>query len=178
MGQAEMPGDIPRSPAVGLEPWGKDDLALLARCVGEESMMSHLGGAESAEKIVERQARYERPGSGQFKIVDRASGEGVGWVGYWEREWQGEQTYEIGWAVIPEFQGRGLAVVAAGQAVAAVAAQATHRFLHAYPGVENAPSNAVCRKLGFTLLGPCEVEFPPGSTMRCNDWRLDLFASD
>jgi hypothetical protein len=73
-------------PAVRIEPWAAEDLALLELCVGEESMMRHLGGPDNAEKIAERQARYERPGSGQFKIVEPAGGEGVGWVGYWERE--------------------------------------------------------------------------------------------
>jgi RimJ/RimL family protein N-acetyltransferase len=47
--------------------------------------------------------------------------------------------------------------------------------VHAFPSVSNAPSNAVCRKLGFTLLEECEFEFPRGNFMRCNDWRLDLF---
>jgi hypothetical protein len=51
-----------------------------------------------------------------------------------------------------------------------------HRFVHAFPSVANAPSNAICRKLGFTLLEECEFEYPRGSFMRCNDWRLDLFA--
>jgi RimJ/RimL family protein N-acetyltransferase len=45
------------------------------------------------------------------------------------------------------------------------------------PSVDNAPSNALCRKLGFTLLGPHEFEYPKGSWMQCNDWRLDLFAA-
>jgi RimJ/RimL family protein N-acetyltransferase len=167
-------GEAQSRPAIRIEPWSAEDLDLLELCVGEESMMRHLGGPESAEKIAERQARYEQPGSGQFKIVELAGGEGVGWVGYWEREWQGEQVYEIGWAVIPRFQGRGLATGATREAIAAAAVQAAHRFVHAYPGVDNAPSNAVCRKLGFTLLGPCEIEFPPGSSMECNDWRLDV----
>lgn len=76
--------------------------------------------------------------------------------------------------MIPRFQGRGIAAAATREAIAAAAAQARHRFMHAYPGVENAPSNALCRTLGFTLLGPCEIEYPPGSSMRCNDWRLEL----
>jgi RimJ/RimL family protein N-acetyltransferase len=50
-----------------------------------------------------------------------------------------------------------------------------HRFLHAFPSVGNAPSNAICRKLGFTLLEECEFEYPPGTFMQCNDWCLDLF---
>jgi RimJ/RimL family protein N-acetyltransferase len=139
-------------------------------------MMEHLGGPESAGKIAERQVGYEQPGSKQFKIVDETSGESVGWVGYWERDWRGERIYEIGWSVIPAFQGRGIAGAATLQAVAAARSERECRFLHAYPSVENTPSNAICRKLGFTLNGPCEFEYPEGSLMRCNDWRLDLFA--
>jgi hypothetical protein len=42
--------------------------------------------------------------------------------------------------------------------------------------VENAPSSAIWRKLGFNLLG--EIDFPArqGGSVRCNDWRFDLFA--
>jgi RimJ/RimL family protein N-acetyltransferase len=132
-------------------------------------MMEHLGGPESPEKIAERQTRYEQ-------IVDDATGEGVGWVGYWERDWRGEQVYEIGWSVLPAFQGRGIAAAATLKAIAIARSEKKHRFLLAYPSVDNGPSNAICRKLGFTLLGVSEYEYPKGSWMRCNDWRLDLFA--
>jgi RimJ/RimL family protein N-acetyltransferase len=164
--------------SVRLEPWGEGDLPLLRELLGDPAMMEHLGGPESAEKIAERQARYEQPDSKQFKIVDEASGEGVGWVGYWERDWQGEQVYEIGWSVIPASQGRGMARSATRLAIARARSEGTRRFLHAYPSVDNAPSNAICRKLGFSLSGPCDFEYPMGSTMRCNDWRLDLRAAD
>lgn len=50
-----------------------------------------------------------------------------------------------------------------------------HRFLHAYPSIDNPPSNALCRKLGFELMGEYDFEYPPGHQMRCNDWRFDLF---
>jgi RimJ/RimL family protein N-acetyltransferase len=52
--------------------------------------------------------------------------------------------------------------------------EGVHRFIHAFPSVDNAPSNAICRKLCFTLLGPVEFEYPPGHFMKCNDWRLEL----
>jgi RimJ/RimL family protein N-acetyltransferase len=157
-----------------IEPWGKGDRPLLERLVGDPAMMVYLGGAESAEKIAERQARYEQPDSKQFKIIDEPSGEAVGWVGYWEREWRGMQVYEIGWSVIPGFQGRGLASSATAQAIELARAERSHRFMHAYPNVDNAPSNAICRKLGFTLLGAYDFEFPPGNPIRCNDWQLEL----
>ena len=59
-------------------------------------------------------------------------------------------------------------------AVAAARREAAHRFLHAFPSVDNPASNAVCAKAGFTLLGETEFEFPPGRFMRSNNWRVDL----
>jgi RimJ/RimL family protein N-acetyltransferase len=111
-----------------------------------------------------------------FKIVDTRSGGGVGSVGYWTKKWRDEEVYEIGWMVVPEFQGRGIAAAATAQAVEQAKRDYKHRFMHAFPGVDNAPSNAICRKLGFELLDACEFEFPKGHLMRCNDWRLDLRA--
>jgi RimJ/RimL family protein N-acetyltransferase len=162
---------------IRIEQWGGEDLPLLRRCVGDAAMMRHLGGPETSEKITERQERYSEEGSGQFKIVDAATGEGVGWVGFWDSEWRGSEIYEIGWAVIPAFQGRGIAVSAACEALDVAAAETRRRFVHAFPALANAASNAICRKLGFALRGPCEVEYPPGSTMCCNDWRVDLLQS-
>jgi hypothetical protein len=48
--------------------------------------------------------------------------------------------------------------------------------MHAFPNVDNAPSNAICSKLGFELLEACEFEFPKGRFMTCHDWRLYLRA--
>ena len=169
-------------PEIRIEPWGAGDLPLLERLMGDPAMTEHLGGPESREKIAERQARYERlPDSGRgrmFKIVDDATGEAVGSVGYWERDEGAGQVYETGWSVLPEFQGRGIAGRATARAIAAARSERKHRYLHAYPSVDNAPSNAICRKLDFTLLEAHDFEYPPGSgnVMRCNDWRLDLFA--
>ena len=163
---------------VRIEPWGEEDLPLLQGLLGDPEMTEHLGGPEPPEKIVERQARYARPaepGRGrQFKIVLAPSGEGVGWVGYWERTWNDRPVYEIGWSVLPGFQGRGVAAAATGQAIEAARSEAKHRFVHAFPSIHNGPSNAICRKLAFTLVGEVGFEYPPGRPIRCNDWRLDL----
>lgn len=161
---------------IRLEPWGKGDLPLLQKLLGDPVMMEHLGGPESPEKIAERQARYEQPGSRQFKIVDAATGEGVGHVGYWERDWGDRPVYETGWSVVPAFQGRGIAGAATREVIAKARAEGERQYLHAFPSVDNPPSNAICRKLGFVLKGPCDFEYPKGSLMRCNDWRLDLWA--
>ena len=163
-----------------LEPWGSGDLPLLERLMGDPRMTEHLGGPERPDKLRDRQGRYQRlEGSDRmFKIVDVASGVGVGSVGFWTKQWRDEQVFEVGWMVVPEFQGRGIAVAATAKAIELAKQDDKHRFMHAFPNVDNAPSNAICRKLGFTLLGPTDFEFPPGHLLRCNDWRLDLFAGD
>src|SRR4051794_41909341 len=76
-------------PSARIEPWGRRDLPLLERLLGDPAMMAHLRGPESHQRIAERQARYRQPGSRQYRIVDPTTGEGAGWVGYWHREWRG-----------------------------------------------------------------------------------------
>ena len=159
---------------VRLEAWEATDLPLLRQLLGDPETMHHLGGPETDEKIAERNARYAAAGSRMFKVVDDETGEAVGSVGYWEREWRGGQVWETGWFVLPAFQGRGIATAATRLVVERARAEGTHRFLHAFPSVENPPSNAICRKAGFELVEECEFEYPKGSWMRCNDWRLDL----
>jgi RimJ/RimL family protein N-acetyltransferase len=167
---------------VRIEPWGEGDLPLLQKCLGDPAMMRHLGGPMSLEEIVERQQRYERlpdTGTGRmFKIVEAETGESLGSVGYWERESSEGLAYETGWLVMPAAQGRGVATSATAQVIERTRTEGRHRFLHAYPSVDNAPSNAICRKLGFTRVGVSEHEYPKGSgnLLRCNDWRLDLLA--
>jgi RimJ/RimL family protein N-acetyltransferase len=159
---------------VRIERWGEGDHALLAALNGDPAMMAHVGGAESAEKIGERQARYVQD-PGQFRIVDADTGQGAGWVGFWTREWRGATVYEIGWSVLPAFQGRGFASAATVLAVDAARAAGGAPAIHAFPAVGNAPSNAVCRRAGFALVQEAMAfEYPPGNTLVCNDWRLEL----
>lgn len=166
---------------VGLQPWSDGDLPLLERLRGDPEMNIHLGGPESPEKIRERHERYRQSGiSGKnpmFVIVVGPENISAGSIGYWGREWQGEKIWETGWSVLPEFQGRGIATKATAAVVERARAEGKHRFIHAFPSVDNGASNAICRKVGFTLQGEVDFEFPPGHFMRCNDWRLELFTN-
>ena len=165
--------------AVRIELWGQGDLPLLKKLLGDPAMTEHLGGPESDEQLIKRQARYERLTESDkgrmFKIVHKVTGEAVGSVGYWDSTHHGENIYEMGWSVLPAFQGRGIAGAAVAQAIIIAQLDGKYRFLHAFPSIDNPPSNALCRKLGFTLVEECEFEYPKGSFMQCNDWRLDLF---
>ena len=75
-----------------LEAWGPDDLPLLEKTVGDPAMMVYLGGAESAEKMAERQEKYAAPDSGMFKVVDDQSGQAIGAVNTLPLDLQGLTT--------------------------------------------------------------------------------------
>lgn len=167
-------------PEFRIEPWAEDDLPLLHRLLGDPAMTEYLGGPEPPEKIEARHGRYLRGelDAKMFRVVDSA-GESVGSVGYWERESHEGQVWETGWMVLPEHQGKGIATMATRQVIELCRAEQSHQYLYAYPSVDNAASNAICRKLDFELVDTEEFEYPPrsGNIMRCNNWRLDLFAA-
>lgn len=159
---------------IQLEPWADEDLGLLQR-LNTPEIWAHLGGPETDEQVLKRHARYlaiETGAGGMFTVA--LDGVTAGSIGFWEREWQDETVYETGWNVLPEFQGKGVATAAAKAIVDRASAAGRHRWLHAYPSVDNPASNAICRKAGFTFAGEHDFEYPKGSFMRCNDWRHAL----
>jgi RimJ/RimL family protein N-acetyltransferase len=164
---------------VSLRSWSEGDLWLGERLLGDPEMTKYLGGPETPEQIRARHERYCKigeTGKGRmFVILVGPEGSEAGSIGYWEREEEGdEQVWETGWSVLPEFQGRGIATLAIAEAMRKAREEGKHRFVHAYPSVDNAASNAICRKAGFTLAGEFEFEYPPGNPIRCNDWYLEL----
>ncbi|BDE39126.1 N-acetyltransferase GCN5 [Streptomyces anthocyanicus] len=170
--------NAPGGERVCLVPWAEGDLWLLRRTNSPE-MTVHLGGPESEERLLARHRRYVEPAPGQmYRVTLADGGETVGSVGYWQRTWRDTEVWETGWGVLPEFQGRGLAVRAARAVREVARTTGTHRYLHAFPGVGHAASNAVCRGAGFTLLGQVDAEYPKGRWIRSNDWRVDLEGGD
>lgn len=167
---------------ITIRPWSEGDLWLEQRIMGDPAMTEYLGGPEPLEKIRERHERFLRMNGsdkGQvFAILVGSDKVAAGSVGYWETEWQGQQVWEAGWGVLPEFQGQGLATRAIALMAERAQAVGKYRYLHAFPKVDNGASNAVCRKAGFSLQGESDFEYPPGNPIRCNDWRLDLLAKD
>lgn len=163
---------------IGIRAWSEGDLGLLQRLMGNPEMMRYLGGPESDDQIRARHQRYVAIGdSGKgcmFVIVARQDQIPAGSVGYWERPTGEETVWETGWSVLPEFQGKGIATNGTALAIERAREERKHRYMHAYPSIENAASNAICRKLDFTLLGEQEFEYPPGNMLRCNDWQLEL----
>ena len=164
-------------PDVRLRHWTADDLPLLDATVGDAEMTRFLGGPEAPEKIRERHARYlglGNPDNGRVLVILAGpDGTPAGTHGYWKREHEGDTIWETGWFVLPEFQGQGIATLATQMMAELAWADDPHRPIHAYPAVDNAASNAVCRKAGFRLIGAFDFEYPAGHPLRCNDWVLD-----
>lgn len=160
---------------IQIKPWEDKDLELLFR-INQPEMMEHLGGPESKEQILNRHKRYlnlSEKGC-MFSIKLLPEYEPVGSVGYWQTVWNDESVYEIGWSVLPSFQGKGIATNAVKLAIDEASAENKYRYIHAFPSINNPASNAICQKLDFNFISECEFEYPPGSFMKCNNWRLEL----
>ncbi len=171
----------PKHPLITLRPWSAEDFPLLIASNSPE-MTQFLGGPEGEEKLRRRHERYLNgwvTGSAHMfhvestEITDAPGGVGI--AGYWQSEWQGEDCFESGWSINPPHQGRGYAT-AAVQAVLRHAAEARRfRRIHAFPKLDNAASNRVCLRAGFTLVGECDFEYPLGTMIRGNDWVYELY---
>jgi RimJ/RimL family protein N-acetyltransferase len=159
-----------------LVPWSDQGLALLHRQNTPE-LTEHLGGPETTEQLQRRHERYLSLAEGQMFLVLLDS-RMVGSIGYWTREWDGQRVYETGYGILPEYQGRGFAVEALRLCAERAGRDGSGAWLHAFPSVHHAASNAVCRKAGFELVGGCEFEYPPGNFIRSNNWRFELAQQD
>lgn len=160
---------------IQIKPWEDKDLDLLFR-INTPVMMQHLGGPENEEQILKRHKRYpELVSRACFSIILLPEQESVGSVDYWQTTWNDESVYETSWSFVPTLQEKGKATTAVKLAIDEASAENKYRYIHAFPSVDNPASNAICRKLGFKLIS--ESEYPPGSFMRCNNWRLNLIVS-
>lgn len=161
---------------IELRPWTDDDRTLLERTVGDAAIMAHLGGAESPEQIRSRHALFcDWSGDGgMMTIWIPTESEAVGTIGFWASTWAGDDVFEAGWMILPQFGRRGIATEAAREIVARVRRLRKRRFLFAFPAVDNVASNRVCERAGFTNLGAFDIEYPTDRVMHAHAWRVDL----
>jgi RimJ/RimL family protein N-acetyltransferase len=135
-------------------------------------MMTELGGPQPRGRIPEqlrRDVETAREDSAWIKmIVPDGTAQVAGTVTLYVRD----GTSEIGWMVLPEFQGRGLASEAVRVVLGLARADGRWGPIHAFPRTTNAASNAICRSCGFSLVGEQEVTFA-GRVFATNHWQLD-----
>ena len=95
-----------------------------------------------------------------FTIVEAATGESVGSVGYWERESHGGQVYETGWMVLPEFQGHGIATDATAQVIDLCRAERSTGTCTRIPRWKMRRRTRSASKLGFEVVDVDGVRVP------------------
>lgn len=154
------------------------DVGAYVRMRCDPVMMTELGGAlprEGIEEKVARDVQDAKSGAALIKMIipdDAEPGTVAGSAVLWTSERDGEPISEIGWMVLPEFQGKGVGKQAVRMLLEIARGQGRWGLVHAFPGVTNGPSNGICRSLGFTLAGEKEVEFS-GRVLRSNHWVID-----
>ena len=161
-----------------LRPISIDDLSLYEDLLCDPLVMQELGGPLPREGVADKLRRdvasVEAGATWIFKVVtDEDVGTAAGSVCIWENTWQGEPINEMGWMVLPAFQGQGLGSAAVRAILDKARTEGRWDIVHAFPGITNRASNAICRKTGFQQLEECDVNFA-GRILHCNHWRLDL----
>ena len=108
-----------------------------------------------------------------YTIVSEISKEVLGTIGLWQINGPNSQTFEMGWFVLPEYQGRGVATKAAHQILSEAGSNPEICYVHAFPSISNSASNAIAGKIGMENLGEFDNEGFAG-VLRCNNWRINL----
>lgn len=152
-----------------------EDLTVRLECNPE--IMLHIGGPRpEADVRAAHKRRLDLKEKGEahmYKVVADHSDEVLGTIGFWKIDGKGPQTYEMGWLVLPEHQGKGVATEAAHLILSQARSDPEVRYLHAYPSVANIASNVIARKIGMKNAGEFDNEGFAG-VLRCNDWRIGL----
>lgn len=151
------------------------DLGFSVEIETDPVVMAELGGPRSVGAIerVHPKRVIADPADGLWQKIVTDEGEDAGQIGVWRSEHAGEEVWEAGWMLLARFHGRGLGSQALGAVLARLRELGTYDAIHAFPGVTNGPSNGLCRKFGFELLGEIEGDFR-GAPFRANHWFLRL----
>lgn len=139
----------------------REDQRLYERIYTDPRMWVELGGVleqDMAAKF-ERDLASVQADRHWVLVIVADDGSAAGTVSLWDHVWDGQTIDEIGWMVLPEHQGRGLASAAVTEALKRADEAARWRILHAFPATTNAASNALCRKHGFALRGPIQYTY-------------------
>lgn len=151
------------------------DAYVRMRC--DPVMMAELGGPLPREGIEEKVRRDVSQAAADVEwikmiVPDDDSSEVAGSVVLWPHEANDETISEIGWMVLPEFQGQGLGKHAVRVLLEAARDYGRWGLVHAFPAVTNAASNGICRSVGFRLARQQDVTFA-GQVFRTNHWVID-----
>ncbi|MET9380426.1 GNAT family N-acetyltransferase [Streptomyces sp. NPDC002928] len=155
-----------------------DDVDAYVRMRCDPVMMAELGGPlprDGIEDKVRRDAREAADDVSWTRMIvpDPDAPEVVaGSVTLWSHDTDEGPLSEIGWMVLPEFQGRGVGKRAVRMLLEQARDENRWGVVHAFPATGNGPSNGICRSLGFRLLGQVDVTFAD-RVLHSNHWAVD-----
>jgi RimJ/RimL family protein N-acetyltransferase len=156
-----------------LKPTAVEDEWLTVALETDPRAMAELGGPWPAENArathARRMAGVLNGAHWSFTIVPDPQVGPVGFIGVWASEWAGEAVSETGWMVLPDHQGKGYASAALGAILERARADDRWGDIHAFPGVTNGASNALCRKFGFEQLEGGDADYA-GRHFPVNHW--------
>lgn len=138
----------------------ESDFPIYEQWCARMEIMRYLGGKTFDRLVAWRHLAYlvghwELLGYGYYAVEEKASGNLIGRAGFTNHAgWLG---FELGWTIVPEYQGRGYATEAARMllpyAFGALEQSRVMSLIHP----DNAPSRRVAEKLGQRIEGETEV---------------------
>lgn len=132
--------------------------------------LQHISQAEAVVKSV--QSQYENYGIGRWAVIDKTSGEFVGWSGlkFVTEVTNGHQHYhDLGYRLLRKHWGKGVATETSLASLDYAFRVLKLDTLYATAHTENVASNKVLTKIGFTCSEAFEYE-----TFRCNWYSLTV----
>ena len=146
-------GTPPPSARLTFRRMSESDLDDMARLLGDEMVMAHYPRPRTRDEALDwirwHERGYARDGFGLWIIEDRA-GEFVGDCGLTWQTVDGTEELEVGYHVLPERQGEGLASEAAAACLAFARALGKRRVI-AIIRPHNWASRRVAEKIGLVL---------------------------
>ena len=172
-----LAGQLPGGGVMRLRDVQLSDVDAYVRMRCDPVMTAELGGPvprEGIEDKVRRDVADAAADAAWIKMIVPGDDPSkvAGSVALWQHEANGETISEIGWMVLPEFQGQGLGKHAVGALLEAARDDGRWGLVHAFPAITNAASNGICRSVGFRLARQEDVTFA-GQVFRTNHWVID-----
>ena len=128
------------------------DRSIFVQLFGDDDFMAFSGGALPLQAAGDRfdlmLGNADEVPFAKQPIIERSTGQIVGYAGVAWFEFEGRRRLEFGWRLVPEFRGRGYATEA-GRALLNLAAESFDGELLAMIDPTNPLSKRVAEKLGF-----------------------------
>lgn len=150
------------TPRLRLRPVRGEDFDAWAAFCADPETMRHLGGVQpralAYRSLLAVVGAWHVQGFSFFSVFERDGGQWIGRVGPWMPEgWPGT---EVGYSLARQAWGKGYATEAAAACIDWAVEHLGWTDIIQTIAPDNAPSQAVARRLGATLRGPCRLPAP------------------